>query len=103
MPREEVQKVPEIVVLFVSKRGCGICELFRPVFRRLKDDKPQWIYTENHMNTDIEAKMAKQMYPDMTMTPFTVLMVDSVVKGSINGTLRYKDYLKTLDEFASKT
>jgi len=102
MPREEVQRAPEITVLFVSKRGCGICELFRSVFRRLKDDRPGWTYNEIHLLSETEAKDLLKMYPMMTQTPFTALLVDGTLKGTVNGTMRYLPYLAKLDEFVNQ-
>lgn len=96
---DKIIKLPEILILLVTKKGCGICELFRSVFRRLKDDRPNWFYNEIHLVSDAQIAEMLSMYPMMDKTPFTVVLVDGVVKGTINGTLRYTHYINKIDEF----
>ena len=87
-------------IIYITKSGCAICQMYKSIFSRLASVRPEWRLTEKRvdMNNVLEFK---NTYGLNNTVPFIAVLDDSGnLLGSIEGAkLRLEDLVKKIESF----
>jgi hypothetical protein len=91
-----------IKVVYVYGRHCGICEIVRSTYNKLKEEKPDWDITDLEAESD---KRSMEQY-NVEATPTWLIFKQNILtsrdeyKGMIEGSRRLKDLISEIEEIA---
>jgi hypothetical protein len=88
-----------IDVIFISKVGCGICELMKPAWMYIKDSHLDWNYYHYVIGVDTEAHDVVADWSSFNRDlPWFCVYKDNKPIDMISGGHRYKDIIKMLEK-----
>lgn len=86
----------QINIILITKNNCGICNLFKGTWRRLQAERPDYIYFQNIIYSDADARLMRTLYK-VDSVPHIAVLVDEQHVGDIIGMKKLETLLEEID------
>ena len=90
----------KVEILFIKKENCGICEMMNGAWKKIKEEKPDWLYVEKELSSDsgplIFHNDVKYLLPDHSF-PMFFIFIDDKFKEYYSGGMRYRDLINKIE------
>jgi hypothetical protein len=92
-----------VEIVFISRRGCGICQMMEPAWEKIKEEKPEWHCYHYTIGVDKEADEVVSDFPnnDNRLPMFCVYEHNKPI-GYVSGGNRYREVIRRIEEMIYK-